>query len=413
MKDINLTLAAVGGLILILGLLSRPIDRSWLSLPLLAFLLGVLLSPEGLALLDPAQWGDPLHLLEETARVTLGISLMGIALRLPTTYPLRHWRALAVLLVIGMPAMCLISSLLSAWTLGLPLLMALLVGASICPTDPVIASSIVTGGVAKDNLPANFRHLLSAESGANDGLAYPLVLLPLLLMAHPPATAWPEWFLKTWLWEVLGSVVIGVLIGWVSGRALEWADRKDWLDQPSFLALSLALTLLVLGIGKLLGTDSILAVFAAGIAFDQEVGGKQRSEADNVQEAVNLFFTLPVFVLFGLIAPWEKWLALGWGGLALAALVLLLRRLPIVLALRRWLPPVRGRDISWVMGWFGPIGVSALFYATLATGRTGSETPWVAVSLVVLASIIAHGVTAAPFAKRYGAKHYSSRQNDE
>ncbi|MDW5376430.1 cation:proton antiporter [Halomonas sp. HP20-15] len=413
MKDINLTLAAVGGLILIVGLLSRPIDRSWLSSPLLAFLLGVMLSPYGFALLDPAQWGDPLHLLEETARLTLGISLMGIALRLPARYPLQHWRPLAVLLVIGMPAMCLISSLFSAWTLGLPLVMALLVGASICPTDPVIASSIVTGGVAKDNLPAGFRHLLSAESGANDGLAYPLVLLPVLLMAHPPATAWLEWIVKTWLWEVLGSVLIGALIGWISGRALEWADRKGWLDQPSFLALSLALTILVLGVGKLLGTDSVLAVFAAGIAFDQEVGGQERGEADNVQEAVNLFFTLPVFVLFGLIAPWEKWQALGWGGVLLALLILLLRRLPVVLALRRWLPPVSSRGLSWMMGWFGPIGVSALFYATLASGRTGSDTPWAVVSLVVLASIIAHGVTAAPFAKRYGAKRDGARHSRE
>ena len=413
MKDINLTLAAVGGLILMLGLLSRPVDRSVLSPPLLAFCLGVALSPYGLALLDPAQWGDPTRLLEEAARLTLGISLMGIALRLPARFIFRQWRPLVVLLAIGMPAMFLISSLLSAWTLGLPMLMALLVGACVCATDPVIASSIVTGGVAKDNLPAGFRHLLSAESGANDGLAYPLVLLPMLLMAHPPETAWLDWVVKTWLWEVCGSVLIGALIGWASGRALEWAERKDWLDQPSFLALSLALTILVLGVGKLAGTDSILAVFAAGIAFDQVVGGEERGEADNVQEAVNLFFTLPVFVLFGLIAPWGKWAALGWGGVLLALLILLLRRLPVILALRRWLPPVRSPAISWVMGWFGPIGVSALFYAAMATGRTGSETPWVVGSLVVFASIIAHGVTAAPFAKRYAVKHTGHRQGPE
>lgn len=407
MNDINVTLAAVGGLVLLLGLLSRPVDRSVLSPPLLAFCLGAALSPYGFALLDPARWGDPHHLIEEAARVTLGISLMGIALRLPARFIFRQWRPLAVLLIIGMPAMFLVSSLLSAWTLGLPLLMALLVGACVCATDPVIASSIVTGGVAKENLPGGFRHLLSAESGANDGLAYPLVLLPMLLMAHPPATAGFDWFVKTWLWEVLGSVLIGAVIGWVSGRALEWTERKGWLDQPSFLSLSLALTILVLGVGKLFGTDSILAVFAAGIAYDQVVGGEDRSAADNVQEAVNLFFTLPVFALFGLMAPWEKWAALGWDGVLLAVLILLLRRLPVVLALRRWLPPVREPAISWIMGWFGPIGVSALFYGAMATERTGSQTPWVVASLVVFASIIAHGLTAAPFAKRYGATHYS------
>jgi NhaP-type Na+/H+ or K+/H+ antiporter len=405
MNDINVTLTAVGGLVLLLGLLSRPVDRSLLSSPLLAFCLGAVFSPYGFALLDPAQWGAPLHLIEQAARLTLGFSLMGIALRLPTRFIFRQWRPLAILLVIGMPAMFLVSSLISAWTLGLPLLMALLVGACVCATDPVIASSIVAGGVAKENLPADFRHLLSAESGANDGLAYPLVLLPMLLMAHPPETAWFDWFVKTWLWDVLGSVLIGALIGWGSGRAREWTQRKGWLDQPSLLSLPLALTILVLGVGKLLGTDSILAVFAAGIAYDQVAGGEDRSEADNVQEAVNMFFTLPVFGLFGLMAPWAKWAALGRGGVLLVVLILLFRRLPVVLAMRRWLPPVREPAISWFMGWFGPIGVSALFYGAMATERTGSEAPWVVASLVVFASIIAHGVTAAPFTKRYRAAH--------
>lgn len=404
MKDLNVALAAVGGLVLLLGLLSRPVDRSWLSPPLLAFLLGVLLSSHGLGWLHPEAWGDPQKLLEEIARLTLGISLMGIALRLPPKFVLIHWRPMLVLLVVGMPAMFLISALLTYGTLGLPWLMAMLVGASVCATDPVIASSIVTGGVAKDNLPKGFRFLLSAESGANDGLAYPLVLLPVLLLALPTEAAWSEWLFKTWLWEVGGSIAIGALLGWAGGRALEWAEAKGYLDQPSFLAITLALTILVLGVGKLLGTDSILAVFAAGLAFDQMVGGKERGEEGNVQETVNLFFTLPVFVLFGVIAPWSEWLALGWGGVVLAILVLLLRRLPVILLLRPLLPPVREKRVALVMGWFGPIGVSALFYAVMISSRTGSDIAWVAGSLIVFASILAHGVTAAPFARLYHRK---------
>nr|WP_298372929.1 cation:proton antiporter [uncultured Halomonas sp.] len=404
MKDINIILATAGGLVLLLGLLSRPIDRSWLSPPLVAFCLGVVLSPYGLNLLDPEAWGNSHHVLEETTRLTLGISLMGIALRLPARFPFVHWRSLLILLGIGMPLMFLISALLTQWTLGISLLIALLIGASICPTDPVIASSIVTGGVAKDNLPAGFRHLLSAESGANDGLAYPFVFLAILLLTKPTGTAWMEWFFQVWLWEVAGSVLIGAILGWCFGRLLNWSERKGFFDQPSFLAVTLALTLLVLGVGKLLGTDSILAVFAAGIAYDQLVNGKERSEEDNVQEMVNLFFTMPVFALFGLMAPWGDWLALGWSGLLLVVLILLLRRLPIIWGLRRWLPPVRERNIALVMGWFGPIGVSALFYGVLASSRTGNDQVWIVVSLCVFASVVAHGITAAPFARLYARK---------
>lgn len=411
MQEMNIVLAGLGGLVFLLSLLSSPVDRSWLSPPLLAFLLGVLLGPEGTGWLAPATWGNPEHLLEVIARLTLGISLMGIALRLPPSYPLKQWKALAILLGIGMPAMWLISGLLSAWLLPLPLMVALLVGACVCATDPVIASSIVTGGVAKKNLPGNFRHLLSGESGANDGLAYPLVFLPILLLSASTQGVWTDWVFRVWLWEVGGSIVIGALLGWFSGRALRWAEIRQYIDQPSFLSVTLALTLLVLGVGKLFGTDSILAVFAAGLFFDQIVGGKERAEEDNVQEAVNMFFTMPVFVLFGLIAPWAEWLALGWPGAVLVALILLVRRLPVILLLRPFLPPVREWRIALMMGWFGPIGVSALFYAALASRHTGNHEIWVVSSLVVCSSIMVHGITAAPLAKAYGRAEASQARN--
>lgn len=402
MQEINIVLAVVGVLVLVVGLLSRPLERTWLTGPLLAFALGVALSPQGAGVLDPAGWGDEKKLFEETARFTLGISLMGIALRLPPRYPFVHWRSLLILLAVAMPAMFLVSSLLTHWVMGLPLLMALLVGGTICATDPVVASSIVTGGVAKENLPNGYRHLLSIESGANDGLAYPLVLLPILLLSFPAGDAWLDWFGRVWLWEVGGGVLIGIALGWAAGRALQWSEQRGFLDQPSFLSITLALTILVLGLGSLLDTNSILGVFAAGLAFDQEVGGKERSEEDNVQEAVNILLTLPVFVFFGLITPWSEWLALGWEGLILALLVLMLRRLPVILLLRPWLPPLRDWPIAWIMGWFGPIGISALYYATLISSRTGYDIAWTLGSLIALASMIVHGISATPLARLYG-----------
>ena len=402
MEQLNVGLAVTGGLVLVVGLLSSPLDRSWLSAPLFAFLLGVALGPYGLQWLDPTGWGDTKQLMQETAKLTLGISLMGIALRLPPSYPFHHWRSLVVLLGIGMPAMFLISSLLTYGVLGLPLLMALMIGGAVCATDPVVASSIITGGVAKENLPEGYRHLLSSESGANDGLAYPFVLLPILLLTLPAGDAWRDWLGMIWLWEVGGSVLVGIVLGWGVGRALEWSEARGYLDQPSFLSITLALTLLVLGVGELLSTNSILAVFVAGLAFDQEVGGSERSEEDNVQEAVNILLTMPIFILFGLIAPWDEWRALGTQGVLLALLVLALRRLPVMVLLRPWLPTLRDWPITLIMGWFGPVGVSTLYYATLISSRTGYDLAWTVGTLLVLASMVVHGMTAAPFAMRYG-----------
>ncbi len=107
----------------------------------------------------------------EAARVTLGLAVMGAALRLPRGFVLRRWRDLALVLGVGMPLMWLATSV-AAWVfLPLPPLACLVIGSVMTPTDPVISSSIVTGRIADRNIPPRIRGLITAESGANDGLA--------------------------------------------------------------------------------------------------------------------------------------------------------------------------------------------------------------------------------------------------
>ena len=333
MSALNISLAVVGTLVLVVGLFSEPIKRSLLSAPMIALALGVLLGPAVFGVLDPSRWGRQEIILEEAARLTLAIALMGVALRLPDRYFLTRWRSMAVMLGLVMPLMWLASGLLTFLILGLPFWVALLIGAVITPTDPVLASTIVQGETAQENLPARLRNLLSGESGANDGLAYPLVFLPILLLERPAVEALGHWVTRTLLWEVLAAVVIGALVGYGAGRLLRWATRKGNIGQPSYLAYTVALALLVLGGAKLLGTDGILAVFAAGVAFSTAASIEEESQEEHVQEAVNRFFILPIFVLVGMALPWDKWLELGWGGVILVVAVLLLRRLPAVLAL--------------------------------------------------------------------------------
>ncbi len=114
------------------------------------------------------------------------------------------------------------------------------------PTDPVVASAIVTGGTAERNLPARLRHTISAESGFNDGLALPFVLLPVLLLMRPPEEALSHWLTHTILWEVAAGAAVGALIGYVAARALRWAEAKETMEHTSLLTVSLALSLTVL-----------------------------------------------------------------------------------------------------------------------------------------------------------------------
>lgn len=404
MTELNLALLLIGGLTLLLGLVAGLMRSRiyFLSEPLAALLLGILVGPHGFGLLDLARWGDPKSILEQVARLTVAIAVMSSALRLPSTYFRRHIGTMTVLLSLGMLLMWLVSGLLAYALLGLPFWVAMLLGAVVTPTDPVLAATIATGKEAEKNIPARLRNVLTAEAGANDGGAYPFVFLAILMLAYPPEHALSEWLTRTLLWEVLAAVVIGFLIGYLAGRVEQWSSSRDYLEESSLLTFTVALSAAVLGGAKLMDTDGILAVFAAGIGFNLTAERQDEHQDQKVQESVNRLFTLPVFVFFGMVLPWEEWGELGWAGLALVVGVLLLRRLPMMIALSPILQPLKSRADVVFTGWFGPIGVAALFYALVAERETGHAEVWVAASLIIFASVVAYGVTATPFTKIYG-----------
>ena len=162
LTELYVSLAAVGGLLLLLGMLGGLLkERTPVSEPLIALLAGVLIGPAALGLLDLADLGDQTLILEEAALVTLGVALVGVALRLPVGYSSSNWRLLVVLLGIVMPLMWLVGGLLAYLILGVPFWVAVLIGAIVTPTDPVVASSIVAGGSPSATCPRpQARHLL-------------------------------------------------------------------------------------------------------------------------------------------------------------------------------------------------------------------------------------------------------------
>ena len=174
------------------------------------------------------------------------------------------------------------------------------------------------------------------------------------------------------------------------------------------LSVALALTLAVLGASELVGIDGVLAVFVAGIALNAAISrGSQETNnilerKGRVQEVITRFFDLPIFVLFGMALPWEGWLELGWIGPAMAVAVLLLRRLPVVLALKPLIGQTRGKADILFLAWFGPLGAASLYYATLSLEEVGAEEVWVVGSLIICTSILVHGATATPFSRLYG-----------
>ncbi|MCB7135653.1 cation:proton antiporter domain-containing protein [Cellulosimicrobium marinum] len=400
--EIALVYAAVGVVTVVLALLSRRV-RGWpVSEPLIGLLLGVILGRLGvLGGAGETGWDDSQRdlLLLESSRLLLAASVMAAALRFPTPRLREVWRPVVWLLLVVMPAAAAISGAL-ALAVGLPLALAAVVGACLSPTDPVLAASVVSGDVAERTLPGRLRTALTAESGANDGLALPLVAITVSL-ALPGRDTGHE--LVRVAWEVGGAVAIGAALGLATAAGRRAATRRHDLADGPALVLTLLLALFVLGVARVAQTDGILAVFVAGIAYGARTDAATRERQDTVDEAVNRYAVVPFFAIVGAALPWADIAALGWGGVVLVVGALLVRRLPVVLALAPALGLSR-RDAVFA-GWFGPMGVSAVFYLAHARDE-GVTDPQVFAAgvLVVVASTVVHGVTAAPGARLYARR---------
>lgn len=387
---IDVLLTVVGTLGVVVAAMSSALRRLPLSEPLLGLIAGIVLGPQLLGALPIAPVTLEHSLFHEFTRILLAISVMAVALRYPVTTVRRHTRALALLLLVAMPAMAAISAGLGWAVAGLPLAAALLFGAAICPTDPVLASSVVTGDLAERDLPARDRQLLSLESGANDGLALPLVLAT-VAVAGPLGAGGA---IAESMWQVGGALVAGGILGAVGGAALRLGDRYGASAHGPALLFTVVLALGILGAAGLLHVDGVLAVFVGGLTFNAVGTGAERTSEVEIDEAVNRFVVLPLFVLLGAALPWQLWGQLQWKAPALVVAVLVLRRVPIVLLLRH--PLHLPLPDALYLGWFGPVGVSALFYLTLEADRLRvDEAVLGAGTLVLAASTVAFGLTAA------------------
>lgn len=402
--SVDLALILVGAAVFALGLPSNIIKRLWLSVPLLALLAGVLLGPEVLGVVEPDRLDDKNKVLEELARVTLAVSLVGAALQMTRSDLRLIWKRAASLLTIAMAGMWLLMSL-GAWLiLGLEPWVALLLGAILTPTDPVVASALVTGRLAEANLPRWLRRSLQLEAGANDGLALVFVLVPALVLTLPGDDA------GTIAGEVVGQIAIALLagaaIGAIAGKVVDLAEDHQATSEGFFLVSALALALLTLGSIHMLGGSGILAAFVAGLTFSLMLEERYAEELEQTQDGLQQLLIVPVFLLFGSMLPWDGWAQLGWSGLAFAAWALIIRRPPaaaLALAVAPIDTPRRGVAF---LSWYGPIGVAAIYY-TLFVERYGLEDfdrIFAAGTLAIAASVLVFALSATPGVRRYAGR---------
>ena len=401
-------------------------ERLYIGEATVATICGVIFGPHAANLFNPLTWGNTDQITLECSRVVLVVQCFAVGVELPKAYMERHWRSVVFLLVPVMTFGWLMTSVFICWMIKpLSWLESLACAACVTATDPVLASSVVGKGKFAKRVPRHLRDLLSAESGCNDGMAFPFIYLSFYLIQYRPNASEVayHWFCNTLLYECIFGATYGVLIGYIGRHMIKWADRRGLIDRESFLVFYFVLALFCAGTGATLGTDDLLVGFAAGVGFSNDGWFTQKTEESHVSNVIDLLLNLAYFVYLGSIIPWEQYNApnLGltpWRLVVIAIFVIFFRRIPIMMALKPVIPDIKTWREALFAGHFGPIGVGAIFASILLRAElehdstvpleTLSSDPtshnyyivqivWPLTTFLVITSILVHGSSIAVF----------------
>ncbi|KAJ4488279.1 Sodium/hydrogen exchanger family-domain-containing protein [Lentinula aciculospora] len=414
----------LGMFVVIFGMFSLLLrEKLYIGEACWAFLFGIIIGPYGANIFNPRSWGNSDDEVTNTitlefCRVVLAIGVFAIGVELPKAYMARHWKSLFFLLAPVMTWGWFVSAaLIYALIPNLNFLSSLAVAACLTPTDPILAAAVVGGKYADKHVPAHIRHLLAAESGCNDGAAFPFLYIALyLVLDKNTGSAIRDWFLLLWLYQVTLGIVIGSCLGFGFRHLMKFCERHNLIDRHSYIAQYISLALGTIGVTTLLGSDDLLSTFACGTAFAWDGFFNRQTEESVFSSVIDLLFNIAAFIFVGAWMPFNEFsnaqTSLSvWRLVVIAILVLLFRRLPAVVALYRWIPDIKTFREAIFTGHFGPMGIGAVFISTLAAGvlsenSSAQENPQTALltqtiqpitAFMVLCSITIHGLSIPSF----------------
>ena len=352
-------------------------------------------------------WVDPVadaSLVDHLTEIAVIIALFSAGLKLDRPLTWRAWGSTARLLLIAMPATIGLIALLGSLLLGLSAAAALLLGAILAPTDPVLAGDIGVGPPGdEDEHEPNFA--LTSEAGLNDGLAFPFVLAGIYMAGESGASWVGEWLAADVAYAIAGGTAIGAAVGLAAAWSVKRLRDRELLAPALDGYHAIATVLVIYGLAEIAGTYGFLAAFAGGLAFrryesDHEVNGRVHEGAELTEKLLELSVILllgSMLTLTGLQAP-------GWEGWLLAALVIAAVR-PLACAAALAGSQLERPTEKTFVAWFGVRGVGSLFYVAVAVdadvlaGAEHDMLVWTVIACV-LCSIVVHGITAGPSMRR-------------
>lgn len=402
-----LWLTGAGVLIALVAWLPLALKRLPLSLPIICIGVGAAVFSLPAVTLRPLPLDYP-HITERLTELVVIIALMGAGLKTDRRFGWRRWRVTWRLLAITMPLSIAAIAAIGGWGLGLPWIAALLLGACLAPTDPVLAADVQVGP-PRSGEEDEVRFGLTSEAGFNDGLAFPFVNLAVALgIAATSRTPW----LGEWLWHsVLWEIGAGVAGGWLIGRLFGWltfhVPAESRLAKTGDGLIAIAATFVSYGVTEIANCYGFLAVFVTALTLRSSHRDHQfNHEMHALTEQVERLAMMVLLILFGgalvggLLQPLRT-----IDVVAAFAIIIIVRPLAGVMGLAK-LREAQSEKLT--LAFFGIRGVGSFYYLAYALNQiplAEGARRWAIVGLVVLLSVLLHGLTVTPAMRLLDRRH--------
>ncbi len=407
-------LIGFGSLVLLTAWLPMMLSEAPLSLPIICVGIGAIVFalPIGLTVPHPSAMLAP---VERVTEFVVIIALMGAGLKIDRKVAWTSWMKTWRLLALAMPLTIFLLALLGQTMLGLSLASALLLAAALAPTDPVLASDVQVGP-PKSGEEDETRFSLTSEAGLNDGLAFPFIMCAVAI-AETTRTGEP-WFLHWLSSEVIWRISVGIGVGAIVGYALGWfvfhIPNRQKLSRSGDGFVALGITVIVYGIAETIHGYGFLSVFVAALALRAaERNHDYHEKLHDFAEQLERLLAMVLLVLFGGAIVGGLLNALTWQSVAFSLVAVLgVRPLAGWLSLAGSSIPERER---MAISFFGIRGVGTVYYLAYATQKETfeqTEVIWSTAALIILISIVVHGVTVTPAMRLLDRRRRTEEQTE-
>jgi NhaP-type Na+/H+ or K+/H+ antiporter len=292
---------------------------------------------------------------------------------------------------------------------GLPLWQAAILATILAPTDAALAQAVINS----ERVPGRIRQALNVESGLNDGICFPILLLFIYLADTSGETRPASYWIQFITFQLILGPTIGIVAGYVGGKAVLWGVNRNWMS-GNFQRLSgLALAVMAYFAADLIGGNGFMSAFFAGLIFGH-VAHKVSGPIYDFGEAEGEIFILLTFMLFGAIMVPDALGGISWRYILYAIISLtVIRIIPVAISLI-------GKGLSapsiLYVGWFGPRGAASILYVLLVVDKhdfSGEAIIFNVTAITVLLSVLLHGVTAVPGANAYASTIEATPDQDK